>query len=98
KCVVTTEEDIGELSRLSAPIENVWGAETTANEDRKRLLRLVISEIVVHRARRAGADCEIVWASGVRQRLRVPRHDPAPVDQSCVSGNTAPRPVFDMPA
>jgi hypothetical protein len=66
-------EDAAELVRLSASVEQLWDAETTTNEDRKHLLRVAISEIVVHRVSDENADCEIGWVGGLRQRFRVLR-------------------------
>jgi hypothetical protein len=49
------------------------------NEERKQLLRTVVTEIIVQAATKEAVDLEIVWVGGLRQRLRALR--PAGVDQ-----------------
>ncbi len=66
-------EDARDLVALSEHVEAIWGAPTTTNEDRKRLLRLVISCVLVHEATDEAVELEIVWASGLQERCRVLR-------------------------
>jgi DNA invertase Pin-like site-specific DNA recombinase len=72
-----TLDDAAELRELTANIQQLWNA--TGNEDRKRLLRAVVTEIVVHTATKEAVELEIVWIGGFRQRLRALR--PGGVDQ-----------------
>jgi hypothetical protein len=49
------------------------------NEERKQLLRAGVTEIIVQAVTQEAVELEIVWSSGLRQRLRALR--PAGVDQ-----------------
>lgn len=65
--------DADELLRLSSRFRDLWEATTTTNEDRKRLLRLMLAEIVVREADKTKAELELVWAGGRRELVRVLR-------------------------
>jgi hypothetical protein len=71
--VSVTREDAGALRALTQDIRHLWDAGTTTNEDRKRLLRIVLSEVVVLTVTSEGIELEAVWTGGFRQRLVVPR-------------------------
>jgi len=66
-----TQDERGELVGLIGDIQGIWSAPTTTPEDRKRILRAVISEILVHNVTSDAAELEIVWIGGFRQSLRV---------------------------
>ena len=68
-----TDSDADELIRLSANVRELWNAKTTTNEDRKRLLRTVLSEVIVKAISSDALDVELVWVAGLRSPLRVPR-------------------------
>jgi len=62
----------GAVRRLAADLPALWSAETTTEVDRKRLLRLVIAEVVLAvdaPARRA--EITIVWNGGATTRHEV---------------------------
>jgi DNA invertase Pin-like site-specific DNA recombinase len=65
--------DTDELLELSSRFRDLWEATTTTNEDRKRLLRLMLTEIVVREADKTKAELELVWAGGRREVVRVLR-------------------------
>lgn len=71
--VSVTREDALALRALTQDIRRLWDAGTTTNEDRKRLLRIVLSEVVVLAATAEGIELEVAWAGGLRQQLVVPR-------------------------
>ena len=71
--VSVTREDAVALQALTQDIRHLWDAGTTTNEDRKRLLRIVLSEVVVLAVTAEGIELEVGWAGGLRQRLVVPR-------------------------
>jgi len=71
--VSMTAADVGALVHRAQNVRQLWASPRRTNEQRKRLLRAVIREVVLHRADRAGADVEVVWHGGFRQRLRVLR-------------------------
>jgi DNA invertase Pin-like site-specific DNA recombinase len=71
--VSVTREDAVALQALTQDIRRLWDAGTTTNEDRKRLLRIVLSEVVVLAATAEGIELEVAWTGGLRQRLVVPR-------------------------
>ncbi len=75
--VSVTREDAVALRTLTQDIRRLWDAGTTTNEDRKRLLRIVLSEVVLA-VTAEGIELEVGWAGGLRQRLVIPR--PKPVD------------------
>ncbi len=70
---VLRAEDAHDLVTLSERIEALWAAPTTTNEDRKRLLRIVITRVLVHEVTKEAVELEIVWASGLQERCRVLR-------------------------
>ena len=71
---VLSNEDAAELVALASRSEELWSAPTTTNEDRKRLLRTVISRVLVHEATEDTLEIEIVWVGGLVERCRVLRH------------------------
>ena len=71
--VALTQADIKELVDRSKNVRQLWTAPRRTAEDHKRVLRIVISEIVVRRADRESADIELVWQGGLRESLRVRR-------------------------
>ena len=66
-----TDVDAEELVRLSSNIPKLWHAETTSNEDRKRLLRIVLSAVIVKEINRDAVDLELVWVGGLRSPIHV---------------------------
>lgn len=63
-----------DLEQLTADLPRLWGAETTSNKDRKRLLRTLIADITVlpepdHTMARIG----IRWQTGATDELRLAR-------------------------
>ena len=61
------------LARLARDLHRLWDAPTTADRDRKELLRTLIAEVVVTvRGREAHADVEIGWEGGAGSLLRLP--------------------------
>ncbi len=66
------EADGHAVRRLAEDLPALWHAATTADVDRKRMLRLVVSEVVLTvdaRARRAEAT--VVWSGGATTRHEV---------------------------
>jgi hypothetical protein len=68
-----TIADVGDLTRLTGNVRQLWQAPARTYEERKQLLRAVIAEVDVHQADREGAIVEIVWIGGLRERLTVLR-------------------------
>jgi DNA invertase Pin-like site-specific DNA recombinase len=66
-------EDARDLVAFGEHIETLWGAPTTTNQDRKRILRLVISRVTVLHMTDDAIELEIVWAAGFQERCRVLR-------------------------
>jgi len=75
--VTITPGDAAELRALTERIPELWAVAT--NEERKQLLRAGVTEIIVQAVTQEAVALEIVWSSGLRQRLRALR--PAGVDQ-----------------
>jgi DNA invertase Pin-like site-specific DNA recombinase len=65
--------DVQELIQRTKNVRQLWQAPHRTHHERKQLLRTVISEIIIQRADRNGADLEIVWKGGLRQELRAYR-------------------------
>ncbi len=63
-----TRETIEEIRSLAADIPNLWRDIATTNEDRKRLVRLVVREIRLISASPTGWEVDIVWAGGAVSR------------------------------
>jgi DNA invertase Pin-like site-specific DNA recombinase len=86
-----TSADVDDLTRLTGNVRQLWGAPERTYEQKKQLLRAVIAEINVHRADREGADVEIVWIGGHRERLTVlrPRGVEAVVAKRTRDGETS---------
>ena len=72
--VVLTPQDAAELVALANHIEELWSAPTTTNEDRKRLLRTMISRVLVREVTEDALDLEIVWVGGLSEPCRVLRY------------------------
>jgi len=85
--------DVGELIRLSHNIGQLWASPRRTNEERKRLLQTLISEVILHRADRDVAEVEIVWKGGLRERFQVlrARGVEAVVRDLTLQGKTAAR-------
>jgi DNA invertase Pin-like site-specific DNA recombinase len=67
-----TDAEREELGGLARDLPRMWSASTTANRDRKGLLRALIGEVIVtcdHDKRRA--TVEICWEGGARTELGV---------------------------
>ena len=60
------------LESLAEDLADVWCAPTTANRDRKRLLRSLIDEVQL-RTEEKHYDVRIVWKGGVTSDRQVPR-------------------------
>jgi len=68
-----TTADIGELIELTGNARGLWDAPQRTHAERKQLLEAVLEEILVHHADREGADLELVWKGGLRERVPVYR-------------------------
>jgi len=95
-----TADEADELLHLCGGIDQLWEAATTTNEDRKRLLRTVISEVIVQQVSREVIDLDIVWKGGQRQPLHILR--PPGVDafvrDQTLRGKSAPSIVEELNA
>jgi uncharacterized protein YndB with AHSA1/START domain/predicted DNA-binding transcriptional regulator AlpA len=61
------------LQRLGADIRQVWGAATTADRDRKELLRTLLEEVILNLKRSEGrAHLTLRWRGGAFTTLDVP--------------------------
>ena len=89
--VSLTSGDVGDLTRLTSNVRQLWEAPQRTYEEKKQLLRAVIAEVILHRADREGADIEVVWIGGLRQRLTVlrPRGVESAVAKRTRDGETA---------
>lgn len=62
------------LARATGRLEALWKAPTTTLEDRQRLIRAAIRQVVIHRVTSERVDLDLVWASGERTPHRLLRH------------------------
>lgn len=92
--------DVDELVALTRDVRQLWAADTTTNEDRKRLLRTVIGEIIVKHATKEVIELEVVWAGGARQPLRAlrPRGVDTVVREQAQAGKSARRIIDELNA
>src|SRR6266705_5468645 len=64
--VTVSSDEAVELLRLTKDVRALWAAPATTNEDRKRLLRTVLSRVVVLAVTEAAFDIEVIWVGGHR--------------------------------
>lgn len=70
--VSLTAADAARLVELTRDFERLWAAPTTTNEDRKRLLGTILTNIVIHNATDDWIEIELVWVGALRETHRVP--------------------------
>jgi DNA invertase Pin-like site-specific DNA recombinase len=72
-----TAEERAAITDLSRDLPAIWGAETTSNQERKELLRMVIESVQVDGITHAGQiEVQIRWRSGTITILNVKRAAP----------------------
>jgi hypothetical protein len=93
-------KDIGDLIGLTTNVRQLWTAPRRTDQERKRLLQTVLSDIVVTRSRREVVDVELIWKSGFREPLRVlrPRGVDAFVRDRTREGKGAPNIAAELNA
>jgi len=86
-----TSADVDELIRRTANVRQLWAAPARTNADRKRLVRAVITEVVIREVTHEAAQIEIVWKGGLRERVPVrrPRGVDAAVRDLTLQGKSA---------
>jgi hypothetical protein len=67
--VAVDPDDAQDLLALAGDLPGIWNASTTTNEDRKRLLRMVLSEIVVKGVTDEAIELELGWIGGLREKV-----------------------------
>jgi DNA invertase Pin-like site-specific DNA recombinase len=84
-------DDVPELVARTRDAQMLWQSPRRTNEDRKRLLQTVISEVILHNVTRDSAEVEVVWKSDVRTSLvaRRPRGVDAYVAERTHAGKAA---------
>ncbi|MGH9628736.1 MAG: hypothetical protein ACRD7E_10430 [Bryobacteraceae bacterium] len=72
-----TPEERAAIAELSQDLPAIWSAETTTNQERKQLLRMVIESVQLDGMRQAGqSEIQIRWRSGAITSLNVKRVAP----------------------
>jgi DNA invertase Pin-like site-specific DNA recombinase len=72
-----TPEERTAITELSRDLPAIWSAETTTNQERKQLLRMVIESVQVDGSSQAGqVEVQIRWRSGTITSLSVKRAAP----------------------
>jgi DNA invertase Pin-like site-specific DNA recombinase len=72
-----TPEERAAITELSQDLPAIWSAETTTNQERKQLLRMVIESVQLDGISQAGQiEIQIRWRSGTITSLRVKRAAP----------------------
>ena len=84
-------DDVDELVRLTTKARELWDAPNRSHDERKRVLRAGITEVVVLEVTREAVLIDIVWKSGERQRVEVllPRGVNAAVKARAQAGASA---------
>ena len=83
-------KDVSELVRRTRDVQALWNSARRTNEDRKRLLQTVVSEVIARNVTGETADIEVVWKGGARASLiaRRPRGVDLYVDRETRAGKT----------
>jgi len=72
-----TEEERASIAELSQDLPAIWNAETTTNQEKKQLLRMVIESVQLDGASIPGKiEVQIRWRSGVITAMEVKRSAP----------------------
>ena len=72
-----TADERAAITDLSRDLPSIWGAETTSNQERKELLRMVIESVQVDGITHTGQiEVQIRWRSGTITLLNVKRAAP----------------------
>ena len=72
-----TPEERQTIKKLSQDLPTVWRAQTTTNQERKRLLRMAIASVQLDGVSKTGEiDVQIRWRSGVLTNFTVKRTAP----------------------
>lgn len=72
-----TPEERAAITELSRDLPAIWSAETTTNQERKRLLRMAIESVQVEGVSQAGQiEVQIRWRTGTITMLNVKRTTP----------------------
>ena len=59
-------KDVPELMRRTWDVQALWTSPRRTNEERKRLLQTIVSEVIARNVTLESADLEVVWKSGAR--------------------------------
>lgn len=74
-CVVVTDSDRERLLELGDDLQNLWNHQGASATLKKRILRVVLKEIIINVAEDASwYILHLHWAGGVHTQLRVPRN------------------------
>jgi hypothetical protein len=72
-----TPQERQAIKELSQNLPSVWGAETTTNKERKRLLRMAIASVQLDGVSKTGEiEVQVRWRSGVLTNFTVKRTAP----------------------
>ena len=72
-----TPQERQAIQKLSQNLPQLWGAATTTNQERKRLLRMAMESVQLDGVSKAGEiEVQIRWRSGVLTRVTVKRAAP----------------------
>jgi DNA invertase Pin-like site-specific DNA recombinase len=76
-----TADERAAITELSQDVRGIWSAETTTNQERKQLLRMVLESVQLDGTSQAGQiEVQVRWRSGAVTALNVKR--PAPGEGS----------------
>jgi len=90
-----TADERAAITTLSQDLPAVWNSETTTNQDRKQLLRLVIESVQLDGTSHPGQiEVQIQWRSGTVISLNVKR--PAPGESSLKTSEEAVSRIQEM--
>jgi DNA invertase Pin-like site-specific DNA recombinase len=85
------------IQELSQNLPQLWGAPSTTNQERKRLLRMAIESVQLDGVSKSGEiDVQIRWRSGVLTNFSV--HRTAPGDRSLKTSEEAVAKIHEMAA
>ena len=92
---ISQPKNVRGLQELSQNLPQLWGAATTTNQERKRLLRMAMEAVQLDGVSKAGEiEVQIRWRSGVLTNFTVKRA--APGEGSLKTPQEAVRKIHEM--
>lgn len=66
--------EVQQLRQIADDFPTVWEAPSTKNEDRKEIIRLLLTDVRLRRVDEFFSELELVWTTGLAQQIRLVSH------------------------